>query len=109
MSFSTCPLATVNAPVERVWALLEDPAQFGVWWEAKTRSIVPPGPAQPGQEIYAQLGWLPRRWDLHITVQSVAPEKHQLDLHTRLPFGITVYNHITCAGLDDRHTRLSFG
>ena len=110
MSFSTCPIATVNAPVDQVWRLLANPAQYDLWWEVRTRSIVPEGPAQPGQQIVAQASALGRQWDVvHLTVQAVDPEKRQLDLLTRMPFGISVYNHITCQSLDSQNTRVSFG
>lgn len=109
MSFNTCPIATIDAPIERVWRLLADPAHYADWWDAETRSIAPEGPARPGQQIRAQSIALGMRWDVHISVQSVVPEKRQLDLLTRLPFGITVYNHIECASLDEQHTRVSFG
>ncbi len=110
MTFSTCPFATVSAPVDLVWGLLANPVQYDLWWEVRTRSILPEGPAQPGQHVFAQTSALGRQWDvLHLTVQSVEPEKRQLDLLTRLPFGISVYNHITCEPLDSEHTRVSFG
>ena len=110
MTFSTCPFATVSAPVDLVWGLLANPVQYDVWWEVETRSILPEGPAQPGQHVFAQTSALGRQWDVvHLTVQSVEPEKRQLDLLTRLPFGISVYNHITCEPLDSEHTRVSFG
>ena len=104
MSFSTCPIATVNAPVDQVRRLLD------LWWEVRTRSIVPEGPARPGQQIFAQTLALGRQWPVaHLTVQAVSPEKWQLDLLTRLPLGISVHNHITCLPLDGHHTRVSFG
>jgi len=109
MSFSTCPIATVDAPVGRVWRLLANPSCHALWWDAQTHSIIPEGPAQPGQQIFAQTVALEKRWDVHITVRAVAPEKQQLDLFTRLPWGITVHNHITCTPLDGQHTRVSFG
>jgi hypothetical protein len=109
MSFSTCPIATVDAPVACVWHLLADPLHYADWWDAQTRSIVPEGPAHPGQQIFAQTVALGTRWDVHVSVQAITPEKGQLDLLTRLPFGITVYNHIICARLDEQHTRVSFG
>ena len=85
MSFSTCPIATVNAPVERVWQFLAAPAAYALWWDARTRSIIPASPVQLSQHILAQASALGRSWDVHITVQAVMPEKHQLDLLTRLP------------------------
>jgi ligand-binding SRPBCC domain-containing protein len=109
MSVSTCPIATIDAPVERVWNLLANPDRYADWWDAQTCSMTPAGPAQPGQQILAQTSALGIRWDVHITVQRITPEKRQLDLLTRLPLGITVHNHIACASLDEHHTRVSFG
>jgi len=109
VAFSACPIATVDAPIDQVWSLLADPAQYASWWDAQTRAIVPEGPAQPGQQVFAQTSALGMRWEIHLSVQAVAPETRQLDLLTRLPLGITVRNHITCARLDDRHTRVGFG
>lgn len=109
MSFSTCPIATVDAPVGRVWRLLADPSCYALWWDAQTHSIIPEGPAQPGQHIFARTVALGKRWDIHITVRAVTPEKHQLELVTRLPLGIAVLSHITCTPLDSQRTRVSFG
>jgi len=109
MSFSTCPIATVEAPIEHVWRLLADPAHYAQWWDAQTRSITPAGPAHSGQQIVAQTVAMGKRWDVHITIQAVTPEKHQLELVTRLPLGITVLNHINCTPLDRQHTRVGFG
>jgi hypothetical protein len=109
MSFGTCPIATVDIPVERVWRLLADPRLYDRWWDAQTDSIVPEGPAQPGQEIFAHAVAFGRQWKVHITVQAVSPEKHQLDYLSRLPLGLTGQNHLTCLRLDDQHTRVSFG
>ena len=53
MSISTCPIATVEAPVEQVWQLLADPYNYGLWWDAETCSIEPAGPAKSWQRISA--------------------------------------------------------
>jgi hypothetical protein len=103
MSISTCPIATVEAPVEQVWQLLADP------YNAETCSIEPVGPAKPGQRISARTRALGKDWDVQITVASIDPDKRALDLTTQLPFGITVHNHIVCGALDNKHCRVSFG
>ena len=109
MSFSTCPLATINTPVEGVWRLLSNPASYATWWDAQTRSILPDGPAQVGQKIYAQTRALGKQWDVHIKVEGVDEIRHQLALTTMLPLGITVYNHIACTPLDRATCRVTFG
>jgi ligand-binding SRPBCC domain-containing protein len=109
MSFTACPIATVHAPVEQVWQLLADPSQYALWWDARTVSIMPEGPAQTGQQIFAHTTALGHEWAVHLTVQRVEPGTRQLDLLTQLPLGITVHNHIVCTSLDQQQTRVSFG
>ncbi len=36
MAFSTCPIAVVKAPAERVWNLLSEPVNYDQWWDAQT-------------------------------------------------------------------------
>ena len=109
MSISSCPIATVDASVEQVWQLLADPRNYGLWWDAETRSIEPAGPAKPGQRISARTRALGKHWEVQITVASIDTDKRALDLTTQLPFGITVHNHIACRTLDEQHCRVSFG
>jgi len=109
MSVSVCPLATIHAPVERVWSLLSEPANYALWWDPKPRSIVPEGPASPGQKIYAQTTALGKDWKVNVTVAEVDEAKYQIHLTTVLPLGITVHNHITCTPLDYAYCRVSFG
>ncbi len=106
---SLCPIALVNAPAERVWALLSEPASYATWWDADTVSILPAGPAKIGQEITARTVALGRQWPVRITVEGVNADHRTIDLTTRLPFGITVHNHITVTPAGDRVCRVSFG
>ena len=109
MTISVCPIAVVQAPPERVWSLLSEPASYALWWDAETLSIVPAGPAQPGQTINAQTGALGRKWPVRITVNAVDAARRTIDLTTRLPLGITVANHITVAPLESAASRVTFG
>jgi ligand-binding SRPBCC domain-containing protein len=109
MSISTCPIATVEAPVEQVWQLLADPHNYALWWDAETCSIEPSGPATSGQRISARTRALGKAWHVQITVASIDQDARVLDLTTRLPFGITVRNHIVCGTLDGERCRVSFG
>ena len=109
MSFSTCPTATVDAPIEHVWNLLDDPSRYALWWEATTVSIVPEGPAQPGQQVFATLSSPVKQWTMRLTVEAVSARDRRLNLLTQLPFGITVHNHLTCTPIDSQRTFVSFG
>jgi hypothetical protein len=109
MSFYTCPVATIHAPLDKVWDLLSDPSRYALWWDAQTRSISPAGPAIAGQEILAQTKALGRTWSVHIQVENLDASRHTLQLNTALPLGITVHNHITCTSLDEASCRVTFG
>ena len=109
MSISMCLVATIEAPAHQVWHLLSEPASYALWWDARTQSIRPQGPAQPRQQIFAQSEALGKRWEVQITVEAVDEERQQLQLTTRLPLGITVHTHITCTPLDTRRCQVVFG
>ena len=104
-----CPIAVVGAPAERVWDLLSEPANYAQWWDAQTCAITPAGSARPGQRIEAQTTALGRQWSVNITVDHMDHAQRVIDLTTRLPFGITVHNHIACVPLDATTCRVSFG
>lgn len=109
MSINTCPIATVEAPVQQVWQLLADPRKYGLWWDAGELSIEPRGPAKTGQRISARTRALGRDWYVRATVAKIDPDKRALDLTTQLPFGITVHNHLVCSKLDNQRCQVSFG
>ena len=105
MTVSTCPIASINAPVERVWEFLAEPANYDLWWDAKTLSIVPEGRAQVGQRVQAKAGG----FNILLMVEAVDASKHQIDFTTKFPFGITGFNHLTCIALTNSTTQVSFG
>src|SRR6476620_727851 len=105
MTISICPIATIKAPIERVCEVLDEPANYDVWWDAKTRSIVPEGPAQVGQRVHAKAGG----FNILLTVDAVDESKHKIDFRTKFPFGITGFNHLTCTALPNSNTQVSFG
>jgi hypothetical protein len=110
VAFNACPIALVQASVERVWNLLSEPAHYDQWWEVQMHAITPAGSALPGQRIKAGTTVLGRRWTLvNITVEHIDHGRRVIDLTTRLPFGITAHNHITCVPLDAATCRVSFG
>jgi hypothetical protein len=109
MSVSVCPIAAVRAPVEKVWSFLSEPANYALWWNAQTKSITPPGHARPGQRIDARSKSLGTDWPVSVVVEGIEESAHRIHLQTRLPFGITVYNHITCVPVDAFSCQVSFG
>jgi Polyketide cyclase / dehydrase and lipid transport len=109
MGLAVCPAVVVAAPVERVWALLADPARYDRWWDARTSRIVPEGPARPGQTLHARSAALGKEWDVTTVIEHVDESRHQIRLRTRLPFGIVVQNNIACVPLDGATCRVQFG
>lgn len=109
MPISVCPVATVAAPAERVWAVLMQPETYDEWWDARTQRVEPPGPARAGQMIAASSRALGRRWPVTIEVLAVDAGRRALDLRTTLPLGIVVGNHILVQPLDARSSRITFG
>ncbi len=109
MSLRVCPIASVHAPVSRVWSFLAQPANYALWWDARTESITPKGRAQQGQRIHAKTMEFGMHWDVDVLVEHVDESRHALDLMTTLPFGIIVFNHITCTALDPWSCQVSFG
>ena len=109
MSFTTCPVATINVPVEQVWSLLDTPGNFDRWWDAETCEIVPEGPAQPGQRIVAKTSGLGRQWRVAVVVEGIDEARREIDLTTSLPLGITLHNHFTCSPVGETQSLVSFG
>ncbi len=109
MNFTIYPVATVAAPVEIVWGLLEDPARYDLWWDARTVRIEPEGKAAPGQVVHARTTGLGRTWDVTLAVRAVDPARRQIHLRITLPLGIINDNTITATALDATSCRVSFG
>ncbi len=109
MTTRLCPIATVHAPLEETWDLLVNPESYALWWDARTRSVIPSGRAHHAQRIEAESRALGSSWEIAITVDEVDEARHNLRLTTRLPLGITVYNSITCTALGPADCRVSFG
>ena len=101
MDVSVCPVAVVHAPAEAVWALLDNPAGYGAFWDMRVRSVVPPGPAQPGQVVEG--------WPSRVTVAAVDAARYQIRFTTTLPLGLLGLNVITCTPLDAARCRVAFG
>jgi hypothetical protein len=109
MAHAVCPTDIVHAPVERVWALLTDPAGWGGFWDARVLGVEPAGPAGPGQRILLSSGPWPARFRLTFTFTLVDAANHTLDLDIRLPFGIVNDEHLVCTPIDAASCRVTYG
>ena len=108
MAFSICPVAVVAAPAASVWELLAEPTLYAESIDVRTERIVPPGPATPGQMIYAKTSGLGRTWDVTLRVEMVNPDKHQLRWHVTLPLGTTNDATLTCTPIDAGTCRVQY-
>ena len=109
MGFNLCPATTVAAPLESVWELLGNPANYDEWWDARTERIVPEGQTSPGQILYAKTPAFGRQWDVTLKIEQVKPEKHQIQMLIALPLGVVNHVTISCATIDATSCRVQFG
>ena len=109
MGVTTCPTDVVNAPVERVWALLDDPLRYGEWTDLREIHSEPPGAVKPRQVIRGVTSEVGLTFKVTLTVLTVDADKHQIEFQSNLPFGIVGRNRIVCAALDPKRCRVSYG
>ncbi len=109
VAISVCPAAVVEAPLERVWAVLLDSEHYGEWADARFIRFDPPGPATPGQVMEADTRELGLSFRVRLRIESIDPAKHQVVLDVDLPFGVRERTTITSTPIDRRTTRVQYG
>ncbi len=109
MGLSVCPIATVAAPIEVVWANLVQWERYAGWADAHVERVEPEGPAAAGQTITFAGKALGRTWRFTFKVEGIDPERHELGLHVFFPFGLQEKPHITCTPLDATNCRVQYG
>jgi uncharacterized protein YndB with AHSA1/START domain len=109
VGISVCPTAVIAAPVERVWSLVVDPAQWAYWADARLEHVDPPGPASPGQTFVASSVGFGRRWRFRFTVDAVDELQHRLSVTAQFPFGLVEHTRISCQAVDATSCRVTFG
>ena len=108
---SVCPAAVVNAPLNRVWAVLLDSEHYGKWVDAQFTRFDPPGPAIPGQVMWAngrEFG-ITMPLQVRLQVESIDPENHRIVFEVDLPFGLKERTTITGTPIDERKTCVQYG
>ncbi len=103
-----CPTAIVEAPIEAVWDLLLNTAEWGRFYDVRVLSVDPPGQARRGQRLIGNPGpkFLPLRLIFDFTeVDSTNP---RLGIDGRLPFGIRVHEDLKLTPIDATRCRVNY-
>jgi hypothetical protein len=108
MTYSSCPTAVVNAPVEIVWRLMTEPARWGEFFDVRITEVDPPGPAIVGQKFYGESGPPVLRLRLTFEYIKIDPVRHALELNVQLPFGVFVREELDCIPLSITQCRFNY-
>jgi hypothetical protein len=103
-----CPTAIVEAPINVVWNLLLNTAEWGKFYDIRVLSVDPPGQARAGQRVIGNPG--PRCLPLRLVFDfiEVDPVSHRIGINGRLPFGIKVRENMTVAAIDSTRCRVNY-
>lgn len=103
-----CPTDIIGAPIEVVWDLLTNPADWGTFYDIRVLRVEPPGPMVAGQRLIGETG---PRW-LHLGVSfeyGLVDEVHRkLEFNGRLPLGVTVHESLDCVPLTENRCRVNY-
>ncbi len=108
LTYSSCPTAVVDAPVHIVWALLTEPTGWGDVFDVRITRAIPDGNAVVGQKVYAESGPTFLHLKVEFQFAEVDPERYQLGLAVRLPFGLAVRENLVCVPLGANQCRVSY-
>ncbi len=109
MGLSICPIATVAAPIELVWANLVQWERYAEWADVKVERLEPQGPASVGQTITFYGKAIGRTWHFTFKVEEIDLDKYQLGLHVYFPFGLQEVPHISCFRINESSCRVQYG
>ena len=108
MTVTSCPSETVEAPLDIVWGLLTDPAEWSTFYDLRVIRIEPPGPASPGQRVFGESG---PRW-LHlgvvVTYKTIDASQCDLELDVQMPLGLAVREKLNCAPVSGQSCRVNY-
>jgi uncharacterized protein YndB with AHSA1/START domain len=107
MGVTTCPTDVVDAPVERVWALLDDPLRYAEWTDLREIRAEPPGAAHTGQVVRGVTREVGLTFSATFTVLAVDADKHQIAYQSYLPLGVVGHNRIVAVALTPNRCRVS--
>src|SRR5262249_50655838 len=105
---TTCPSDVVNAPVERVWALLADPLRYAEWTDLREIRVQSLGAAQPGQVVWGAICEAGLTFTATFTVLAVDADQHRIAYESHSSLGVVGHNRIVAVRLDPGRCRVSF-
>jgi hypothetical protein len=108
MPFAACPSEIVDAPIELVWNLLTEPADWGEFYDVRNIVVVPVGPAKVGQRVQGVTGPLGLRLPVIFEFLKIDANEHRLVMEVHLPFGIEVHEDLDVRGIDAERCRVNY-
>ena len=108
ITYSNCPTAIIDSPVEIVWTLLTRPEEWGKFYDLRVKSIEPAGAAAIGQTVVAESGPRLLHLALEIRFRKIDAVNYELGLDVKLPFGITVSEDLSCAPIGQDQCRVNY-
>ena len=100
----------VEAPIEKVWAILMDSTKYGEWSDLEDPTITPPGPTAPGQVLESKTSEFGLTFRARLVVREVNADYHRVGFDVDLmPMGIHNAASITLAALGPDTTRVAYG
>jgi Polyketide cyclase / dehydrase and lipid transport len=101
-------MATVDAPIDKVWRLVSEPSAYDSWVDAALISTDPPGPMHADQIVLMRTRGAGRWWPVRFDVLEVEATEHRVALDVHLPLGIVNHEVITCRAVSETQTLVGF-
>jgi uncharacterized protein YndB with AHSA1/START domain len=108
MTVTSCPVATIRAPIAAVWGLLSQPSRYETWSDGELVAVDPPGPAFAGQVIRMRSRAAGRRWPIGFEIVDVVAAEHRIAFDVSLPLGIVNREVISCRSVSPTETWVTF-
>jgi hypothetical protein len=108
MTFTSCPADEVHAPIEVVWRLLTNPAEWGTFYDVRNVRVVPPGRAHVGQRVIGESGPSVLHLEVAFVFTLIDEDDHRVGLDVCLPLGIKVREDLGCLSLGPDRCRVNY-
>ena len=109
MAYKACPTAVIEAPIDRVWTLLTNPAGWGDFFDLRITKVDPAGPAIVGQCVEAESGPRLLHLRIHFELKEIDASNFGINMIVNLPLGIRVHEELRCSSLGLDRCRVTYG